>query len=110
MIMLMERYIWQYWPGVAIIGSHVDSGGGQVTPSHFQDLFSLATVNKFSRQVFDDEVLNLMVFNVFMRCSNWSPHGASRVDATFKRLSSSSPSSAVQFIKMCLMIIPINAD
>ena len=110
MVMLMERYIWYYWPGVAIIDSHVDSGGGQVTPSHFQDLFSLATVNKFSRQVFDDEVLDIRVFYVFMRCSNGTLHGAKRVETTFKRLALSCPSRAVQYIKMCLMIEPLDAE
>lgn len=95
-LLATERFVWHYWPGVTLhpnAAQACDKDGAIVSTSHFNDVIQFATVNRFSRRRYIDEVLTLRVWFVFLRVAKGNTRFAKQLEAIFtQRLTRPVPS------------------
>ena len=63
---VMNEVVWKYWPGAVMPQGHYTSAGEPTQGMHFQDLAAFRTVNTFTYNMFQMEILHLMTFFILL--------------------------------------------
>ena len=80
---VMQHFMWNYWPGAVIRKQCVDNQAVEVDPRHYLDLCSFSVVNKFTRTRLRDEMIQLRTLFVFLTLCNGSHARARILDHAF---------------------------